>query len=250
MEGQSSVLLSAEQIRGTVGAFSVGPIDLQLSVGERLGVVGPSGSGKTTLLRLLSLFVLPENGRLIANSFVFDFRDRKPSEGEICTYRRVVSIVSQQTHLWPHFTILENVEFGIKHVTDLSKRGRREKAMSLLEVLEIPHIAARKPWQVSGGEARRAAVARSLAVEPKVMLLDEVETGLDRDNAIRQMNLITRVCNRAGASIVIVTHNPWLLQSFTDRIIELRNGTIFTRSSTADFFSERHDMHDNLLNTI
>jgi ABC-type methionine transport system ATPase subunit len=213
-------LLSVSEVIGRLGDFQLGPVTFELGPGEQLGIIGKSGSGKSTLLRLLSGFLRLEAGnirtpnhRLAAGETVTD----------LAAYRREVVYVAQHTALWPHMTVYENVAFASRMhgLVDTEKR-----VDALLHELELDRLRDRRSWEISGGEARRTMVARALAVQPRVLLCDEIEAGLDPVRAQRLMTLISHVCLKQGTAIVVVTHNVATIERFTRGVIILDAGAV------------------------
>jgi ABC-type multidrug transport system ATPase subunit len=223
-------MLKVANIVGGRGGFQIGPVSFALAPGERLAIFGKSGSGKSTLLRLLSGFVPLQAGEITISNHSL----RQNHSNKLPEYRRLVVYVAQQTWLWPHMTIYENVAFAPRM---LQLPQAEQRVEQLLEALEIREIANRKPFNVSGGEARRATVARALAVNPEVVLFDEIETGLDPVRAQRQMELISRACSMQQLAAIIVTHSVATVERFTDHTLVLDAGRVAEFGSTAGILS-------------
>jgi ABC-type Fe3+/spermidine/putrescine transport system ATPase subunit len=226
------VLLSATALRTQVGTFTVGPIDLAVRAGTHVGIMGASGSGKSTLLRTLALLQLPTGGEVSGLGLTVR-HGTKITERDIAVYRRGIGLVGQGSSLWPHLTIQQNVEFGPRHVLKLPLEECARATSQLLEGLKIGHLGERRTWQISGGEAKRAAVARALAVRPRILLLDEVESGLDPMHAAHQMDLVTHMCNEVGASAILVTHTPWIAARYTRWLMVLDAGRVVECGATS-----------------
>jgi len=213
--------------------MTLGPLSLDIGRGQAAGIMGRSGSGKSTLLRMLALFVQPDGGSLYTRHRSWDFGAPRPIAPDALTaHRRRVVYVSQDNTLWPHLTLRQNIEFGPTRVLQLSASESHARADALLEALDLKHVAASRTWTVSGGEARRGAVARALALEPDVILLDEPETGLDPVRAARQMDLILSTCERAGTGAVIVSHNPSTILRATTMVHVLHAGAVVETGAT------------------
>src|SRR5215207_4844684 len=152
---------------GTVTA--VDNVDLEIAAGEFFSMLGPSGSGKTTVLRLIAGFERPTSGTI--ELFGADVTARAP-------FDRDVNTVFQDYALFPHMSVLDNVAYGLR-VRGVKKSARRAQAVEALETVQLAHLASRSPGQLSGGQRQRVALARSIVVRPKVLLLDEPLGALD-----------------------------------------------------------------------
>ncbi len=149
-------------------------VDLQINEGEVVVIVGPSGSGKSTVLRCINLLEIPTEG-----SVVVDGHELTDPATDIDAVRAEVGMVFQQFNLFPHLTVLENVALALRKVRKYSKDEANEIALRQLTRVDIPEKADAYPRQLSGGQQQRVAIARSLAMEPKVMLFDEPTSALD-----------------------------------------------------------------------
>jgi iron(III) transport system ATP-binding protein len=194
------------------GSRAVDRADLDVRSGEVVALLGPSGSGKTTLLRLLAGFEVPDEGavrvrgRTVAGGGVFEEPDR-----------RRIGMVFQDGALFPHLTVGQNVEFG---------RPRPGRGEECLEMVGLAHRASSYPHELSGGERQRIALARALAVDPEVVLLDEPFAALDENLRAGLRDEVVRVLRAAGASALIVTHNQQEALSMADTVAVMRAGRI------------------------
>ena len=186
-------------------------VSLAVDDGEIVALLGPSGSGKSTLLRVVAGLVRPDSGRiLIAGVDVTD----------VPTHRRSVGMVFQDEQLFPHLDVGRNVEFGLRMSgVGASDRGRR--ADELLTLVGLDGFARRSVDRLSGGEAKRVALVRSLAPGPKVLLLDEPLSGLDRDLQASGGADIGAALRSTGTTAVWVTHDTAEASSITDRVLQL-----------------------------
>ena len=232
-----AAVLSVEGLVGAAGSISIGPVSFALRPGECLGVMGPSGSGKTTLLRTISLFRTPRGGQVTLADRSGDTwlirSGEHYSATKVAALRQRMVYVAQTTSLWPHMTIEENVALPLRRVLKLAEEVIRTRVAALLDALEVAGLKKRRPWEVSVGEARRVAVARALALEPMVLLLDEIEAGLDSRRAERQMELVRETCAVRHAATVVVTHAPWITARFSDQIVVLSEGKVIVQGATA-----------------
>ncbi len=225
--GTDSISLSVSGLTGRLSdQFALGPISFDVRAGYHLGVIGLSGSGKSTLLRILALFVTADTGSIQTPVSYISFAENTyvRNQSLILRHRRYLGYVAQQNSLWPHLTVQENVELGLRHVLKLSSVERHRRSAQLLGQLSLSHLASRKVWEISGGEARRTAVARALALQPRVLLLDEPDTGLDPLRSQQQMKLILATCEEKGATAIIVSHNPAVIEECARTVIVLDGG--------------------------
>ena len=198
------------------GETAVEGVDLTVRDGEILGVVGPSGCGKTTTLRTIAGFETPTEGRVL-----FD--------GEEVTHvppeRRNVGLVFQSYALFDNMSVRANVAFGPK-MQGAGRAQRRERAEELLELLDIAELAGRSPETLSGGQKQRVGLARALAIEPDILLLDEPMTGLDANLKERLRTELGGLLEELGVTALYVTHDQEEAMVMCDRIAVLREGTV------------------------
>ncbi len=194
-------------------------VDFRIEVGEFVAITGPSGCGKTTLLHMLGALDIPTAGQL-------NYRGQSIAGlAAPATYRaRDIGFIFQAFHLLPTFTVLENVQLPMFE-TDRSPTQRQQRAAALLDSVGMTHRAGHFPSQLSGGERQRAAIARSLANEPPVLLADEPTGNLDSENAHNVMELLARLHRERGVTLLLVTHDS-ATAAFASRTIFMKDGRI------------------------
>ncbi len=194
-------------------------VSLKINSNESVAIVGKSGSGKTSLIMLIAGLERPNSGKII-----FEGEDiSQYSEDRLADIRkRKIGIVFQSFYLIPNYTALENVSLvlEINKVADAKK-----KSMELLEQLGLKDRINHFPSQLSGGEQQRVAIARSIVLNPKLILADEPSGNLDSENSKLIMSLLFKYCKQNGSSLVLVTHDQMLAKE-SDRIIEIKDGKI------------------------
>ena len=186
-------------------------LSLHVDAGDTVALLGPSGSGKSTLLRVIAGILTPDSGRIL-----LDGRDVT----SVPTHRRNVGMVFQDDQLFPHLSVADNIAFGLR-MAGLGRGVRRKRADELLAAFGMAGLGDRSIDHLSGGEAKRVAVARSLAVRPKVLLLDEPLTGLDRDLHDRLQAEVTGAIRSERTTAVWVTHDEAEARAVSDRVVRL-----------------------------
>ena len=185
---------------------------LHVSGGEVVALVGPSGSGKSTLLRVIAGLIAPERGSVIVDGV---------DVTSVPTHRRSIGMVFQDEQLFPHLSVGDNIGFGLK-VAGMPSHARRQRITELLELVGLDGLLERRIDSLSGGEAKRVALARSLAPSPKVLLLDEPLTGLDRQLHDRLAVEVCEILARSGTTALWVTHDGNEAAAVADRIETLK----------------------------
>jgi molybdate transport system ATP-binding protein len=186
---------------------------------------GPSGAGKSTTLAAIAGLIKPSAGKIkLGDEVWFDGTIDTP------VHKRGVAFVFQSLALFPHMTALDNVAYGI----DLPKPEKRERAMQMLEKMHVKHLADRKPGNFSGGEAQRVALARAFATRPRIVLLDEPFSAMDRDLRLSLARDVRAFADEAGVPIVHVTHHRNEARALADRVVLVERGRVDRIGSVAD----------------
>ncbi len=206
-------------------------IDLTVGKGEVVILIGPSGSGKSTLCRTINRLETFETGSITIDG------ERLPEEGKaLAALRADVGMVFQSFNLFAHKTILENVTLGPIKVRKMSKADAEKRAMELLERVGIAHQAKKYPAQLSGGQQQRVAIARSLAMGPKVMLFDEPTSALDPEMINEVLDVMVELA-RSGMTMVVVTHEMGFARKVANRVVFLSDGQIVEQATPEEFFT-------------
>lgn len=203
-------------------------VDLTVSRGEVVAVLGPSGSGKSTLLRLISGLERPESGQIeLLGRPVADALTSQPPE------RREIGLVFQEDALFPHLSIMDNVAFGIRGV---GRSERRERARAVLHRLGLADRSEDFPHRLSGGEQQRVAVARALAPDPALILMDEPFSRLDSALRRKVREDIVAVLRDAGVGVILVTHDAEEAMSSADRLVLMAKGRVLQTGAPSDCY--------------
>ena len=206
-------------------------IDLTVGKGEVVVVLGPSGSGKSTLCRTINRLETYESGSITIDGQLL------PEEGkELAKLRADVGMVFQSFNLFAHKTILQNVTLGPMKVRKEKKSAAEQRAKELLERVGVGHQAAKYPAQLSGGQQQRVAIARSLAMEPKVMLFDEPTSALDPEMINEVLDVIIQLA-KSGMTMIVITHEMGFARRAADRVVFMSDGQIVEDATPDDFFS-------------
>jgi iron(III) transport system ATP-binding protein len=209
------------------GVFTaVDDVSLTIASGSLFFLLGPSGCGKTTLLRMIAGFTLPDAGTIR-----FDSQDMT----RVPPYLRDTGMVFQSYALWPHMTIADNVGFGldVRHITG---DARKQRILESLTLVQMDHLADRKPNQLSGGQQQRIALARALAIRPKCLLLDEPLSNLDAKLRLEMRAEIRRIVKSTGITAVYVTHDQKEALSMADNIAVLKDGKLQQFGTPLDLY--------------
>ena len=202
-------------------------IDLSVAVGERVVICGPSGSGKSTVVRCINRLEQHQKGTIRINGT--EVTDR-PED-----LRGEVGMVFQQFNLFPHLTVLENLMLGPIKSRGLSRKAAEERARHYLERVRIPEQADKRPGRLSGGQQQRVAIARSLCMEPKLMLFDEPTSALDPEMISEVLDVMVELAE-TGMTMIVVTHEMGFARKVADQMVFMDAGEIVEAGDPAAFF--------------
>ncbi len=220
-------------------------ISLQIARGEVIVVIGPSGSGKSTLCRCINRLESVQEGEIRLDGVLL------PEEGKaLARLRSDVGMVFQSFNLFAHKTILQNVTLGPIKVRGKSKAEAEKRGRELLERVGISNQADKVPAQLSGGQQQRAAIARALAMDPKVMLFDEPTSALDPEMINEVLDVMVSLA-RDGMTMVVVTHEMGFARKAADRVVFMDHGKIVEEATPETFFTApRSDRAKDFLSKI
>ncbi|MBB3354562.1 octopine/nopaline transport system ATP-binding protein [Rhizobium sp. BK049] len=227
-----NALLKVHELTKTFGSTKVlDGISFDMREGEVISLIGSSGCGKSTALRCINFLEMPTSGRIefMGQSVSVVNEERGGSQivnaRDIRNLRRQIGMVFQNFNLWPHLSVLSNVTEALVWVLKLGKKDAEEVALSALSKVGMASFRDRYPQQLSGGQQQRVAIARVLAMRPKLMLCDEPTSALDPELVAEVLKVI-RALAEAGATILLVTHEMRFARDVSNRMIFLQNGRL------------------------
>ena len=226
-------MVEAQAISKFFGTFrALDRVSVDVYDGEKVVIIGPSGSGKSTLLRSINGLERVDRGRILVDGV--DIHDPKTDINKV---REEVGMVFQAFNLFPHKTVVENLTLAQVVVRKRPRDEAVERAMGLLRKVGIPEKAQAYPGQLSGGQQQRVAIARSLAMGPKLMLFDEPTSALDPE-MIGEVLEVMKALAREGMTMVVVTHEMGFAREVADRVIFMDSGAIVEEGPPARLFTE------------
>ena len=207
--------------------------DVSLSVkqGERVVVCGPSGSGKSTLIRCINGLEIHDAGSITVDRIILNHKTKSLEQ-----IRSRVGMVFQQFNLFPHLTVLENITLGPVRAKKVTRQEADSRAMGYLERVKIPEQAHKYPGQLSGGQQQRVAIARSLCMEPKILLFDEPTSALDPEMISEVLEVMIELAD-TGMTMICVTHEMGFARQIADMMVFMDHGKIFEMGPPRTFFT-------------
>ena len=206
-------------------------INLKIEKSQVVTLIGPSGSGKSTILRCMNLLERPTSGQVFIEG-----QDITAPKTDIQKIRKDSGMVFQHFNLFPHMTVMENMVYAPVKVNKMPKDQAKEKAMELLKLVGLTEKADAYPGKLSGGQKQRIAIARALAMEPKIMLFDEPTSALDPEMVKEVLEVIKGLAH-TGITMALVTHEMGFAREVSDRICFIDNGQIVEDTNPAEFFA-------------
>lgn len=234
----ADAIIRMQDVNKWFGKFHVlRNINLEVTPGERIVICGPSGSGKSTLIRCINRLEEHQQGRIVVEGteITNDIR-------QVEAIRRDVGMVFQHFNLFPHLTVLENLTLGPIWVLKTPKADAEARAMKYLERVRIAEQAHKFPGQLSGGQQQRVAIARSLCMDPKVMLFDEPTSALDPEMVKEVLEVMVNLAEDTGMTMLVVTHEMGFARKVADRVIFMDQGEIIEQNTPDAFFD--HPQND------
>ena len=223
------------RLRGVCKSFGelqvLRDLDLDILPGQKVALIGPSGSGKSTILRILMTLEEPDQGDVaIAGESVWNTtrtgKRKRADQRHLRQIRSNVGMVFQHFNLFPHMSVLRNVTEAPVHVTGISREDAKQRAKDLLQMVGLSEKMEAYPAQLSGGQKQRVAIARALAMQPRIMLFDEVTSALDPELVNEVLNVLRTLAHEQEMTMLIVTHEIGFAREIADRVVFLEKGQV------------------------
>ena len=231
MNATAENYISISEISKSFGDFkALNNVSLTVGLGERVVVCGPSGSGKSTLIRCINGLEQHETGSITVDGIALNHKTKSMEQ-----IRSRVGMVFQQFNLFPHLTVLENLTLGPVRSKNMTAQAAKEIAMTYLERVKIPEQAGKYPRQLSGGQQQRVAIARSLCMEPKILLFDEPTSALDPEMITEVLDVMIGLAE-GGMTMVCVTHEMGFARRVADKMVFMDRGEIVEMAAPDIFF--------------
>jgi polar amino acid transport system ATP-binding protein len=211
-------------------------VSLSVREGEVVAIIGPSGAGKSTLLRCINLLERPDSGRITVAGHAVD-AGSEISNRELVAHRRVAGMVFQSFNLFPHLDVLRNVSLAQERVLGRSRKDADKRSKELLDRVGLADKAAQYPSRCSGGQQQRIAIARALALEPKVMLFDEPTSALDPELGLEVLAVMRELADE-GMTMVVVTHEMQFARDVSDHLVVMVDGAVLEEGPPEEIFSK------------
>jgi len=228
---QPAAVISMRSVSKFFGTFqALNEVSIDVGLGDRVVVCGPSGSGKSTLIRCINQLEKHDSGTI-----TIDGHTLNRSKASLNVIHNNVGMVFQQFNLFPHLSVLDNLTLGPVRSRNLNKQQATELAMQYLERVRIPEQAEKYPAQLSGGQQQRVAIARSLCMEPKIMLFDEPTSALDPEMINEVLDVMVELAE-SGMTMICVTHEMGFARRVADSMVFMDHGEIVEMSDTTKFF--------------
>lgn len=223
---------------------------LDVNQGEVIAFIGPSGAGKSTLLRCVNYLETPTSGTIEIAGVPVAKVANKPTRSELNRLRRDVGMVFQSFNLFPHMDVLRNVTLPQERVLGRSRKEAEDRSMELLAKVGMEHKASAMPTKCSGGQQQRIAIARALALDPKVMLFDEPTSALDPELGAEVLRVMQALA-KTGMTMLVVTHEMSFAQRVSDRTVFMADGGIVEQGPPSSLFSDpQHERTQRFLQAV
>jgi putative spermidine/putrescine transport system ATP-binding protein len=230
--GRGSDLRLVEVTRRHGGVAAVDRVSLDVRPGEFVTLLGPSGCGKTTLLKTIAGFLRPDGGQVVLQGRVVN---------DVLPHQRNIGLVFQHFALFPHMTVEENVAFGLR-MRKTPRETARQRVREMLDLVKLPRFGDRYPHQLSGGQQQRVALARVLAVQPVLLLLDEPFGSLDKKLRVEMQIEVKQLVQSLAMTTVLVTHDQEEAMRMADRVAVMTQGRVVQCDTPATVYDHPHDL--------
>ena len=231
--GETEPIIRIQGVSKSFGDFqALKNVSLEVAPGERVVICGPSGSGKSTLIRCVNGLEQHQSGSIVVNGVELDH-----SPESLKSIKVQIGMVFQQFNLFPHLTVLENLTLGPIRARKMPKAEAHDLAMRYLERVHIPEQADKYPPKLSGGQQQRVAIARSLCMEPRIMLFDEPTSALDPEMINEVLEVMGELAS-SGMTMICVTHETGFARRVADKMVFMDNGEIVEMAEPEKFFTE------------
>ncbi|MBL6865446.1 MAG: amino acid ABC transporter ATP-binding protein [Rhodospirillales bacterium] len=226
-------MICVEKISKFFGSFqALKDVSLSVNIGQRIVICGPSGSGKSTLIRCINGLEQQQGGKIIVDGIVLN-----DSSDSLTKIKSRVGMVFQQFNLFPHLSVMDNLTLGPMRSKKITKIDAEALAMKYLERVRIPEQASKFPSQLSGGQQQRVAIARSLCMEPAIMLFDEPTSALDPEMIKEVLDVMSELAND-GMTMICVTHETGFARGVADTMVFMDDGEIVETAEPEKFFTK------------
>jgi polar amino acid transport system ATP-binding protein len=236
--------LSMKSVSKSYGPLTVlRDLNLEVPVGQKVAIIGPSGSGKTTLLRLLMTLEKPDAGTIEVDGELLGVRragDRLVPDDpkHLRSVRGKIGMVFQEFNLFPRLTVLQNITLAPVNVLHLPKAEAEERARELLALVGLSEKTDQYPRRLSGGQQQRVAIARALAMQPRIMLFDEITSALDPELIGEVLKVVRKIAHETSMTMMIVTHEMNFARDISDRVIFMDGGEIVEEANPDVMFTQ------------
>ncbi|AXS42561.1 ectoine/hydroxyectoine ABC transporter ATP-binding protein EhuA [Breoghania sp. L-A4] len=238
-----SPIISIDSISKSFGDVTVlDGLSMQVMPGEKLALIGPSGSGKTTILRILMTLERIDAGHIQIDGEELYHMERQgklvpADEKHLTRMRQKIGMVFQLFNLFPHKSVIDNITLAPMLTKGVSRQAAEKQAMGLLDMVGMADKAKAMPAQLSGGQKQRIAIARALALQPKIMLFDEVTSALDPELVEEVLSVMRRLADETDMTMLLVTHEMGFAHDFADRVLFFDGGKIVEEGKPDDIFT-------------
>ncbi len=254
---QDNAIIQMQNVYKSYGEFNVlENLNFEVSTSSKVALIGPSGSGKSTILRILMTLESIDAGRVtIDGDILYNLNQNEKTlpliEERFSRIRSKVGMVFQNFNLFPHMSVLRNITEAPIHVLKISAEKAESRALELLDLVDMKNKSSAYPAQLSGGQKQRVAIARALALQPQIMLFDEITSALDPELAVEVLSVVKNLVRQTNMTMLMVTHQLHFAQEFADRIVFMEKGKIIEDGAAEKIFNNpTEERTRNFLKTV